>query len=150
MDTERRRSIRLRGYDYSQPGAYFVTICARDSQCVLGEVTGDRVALSALGLLSHALWEQIPDHFPNVTLDEWIVMPNHVHGILLIGERRGTAPSTCALGRCAVPLPRSASVNPLWDRYRQSSGRTRLLSPGTQGAPDLEGLSGNADSTNMC
>lgn len=91
MGIQHRRSIRLQGYDYSQPGAHFVTICTQGRECLFGKVVGDTVALTALGLLAQSLWDQIPDHFLDVTLDERGVMPNHMHGILFIGQGRGTA-----------------------------------------------------------
>ncbi|GAB4506420.1 MAG: transposase [Anaerolineales bacterium] len=83
-DKHHRRSIRLKGYDYSQGGAYAITVCIRNRECILGEVVGDRVALSALGTKAQELWLAIPGRFENVLLDEFIVMPNHVHGIIVI------------------------------------------------------------------
>ena len=79
-----RRSIRLKGYDYSQPGYYFVTICTEKGKCILGEVEKDVVRLSALGEIVESCWNEIPKHFSNVRLDAYIIMPNHVHGILEI------------------------------------------------------------------
>ncbi|HET7010694.1 MAG TPA: hypothetical protein VFI11_07970, partial [Anaerolineales bacterium] len=78
-----RRSIRLRGYDYTQPGAYFVTVCCDQRQCVLGEILADgALCPSPLGLVVHDVWKTIPDHFPSVRLGPFVVMPNHIHGIL--------------------------------------------------------------------
>ena len=72
----RRRSIRLPEYDYSQPGAYFVTICAHDREMSLqAEQVQDAV---------RSAWSGLPNRFPNVTLDEFVVMPNHVHGIIIL------------------------------------------------------------------
>lgn len=73
-----RRSIRLRGYDYSQGGMYFVTICTRDRALLFED---ERVQK-----LAERCWLSIPEHFSAVELDEWIVMPNHVHGLLLIND----------------------------------------------------------------
>jgi len=99
-----RRSIRLPGYDYSQPGGYFVTICTRDRECVLGEVADGQVRLSPLGQIAAGCLADLPSHFQDVELDEWVVMPNHIHAILVI-HGRGTAhlPRPQVLG--AVPLP---------------------------------------------
>jgi putative transposase len=83
-DIHHRRSIRLPGYDYRQDGVYFVTICTHRKQCVLGEVAGDAVVWSPLGIIVAECWTAIPVHFPHVTLDEWVVMPNHVHGLIVI------------------------------------------------------------------
>ena len=85
-----RKSIRLKGYDYSQPGAYYVTICVGGRECVFGHVGVQnfepRVCLSELGKIADDCWQEIPEHFPNVRLDEYIIMPNHVHGILCIAD----------------------------------------------------------------
>jgi len=83
----RRRSIRVRGIDYSQPGVYFVTICAHRRECLFGEANGARIDLSALGLLVQACWLEIPQHFPHVELQGYVVMPNHVHGLLAFTGR---------------------------------------------------------------
>ena len=80
----RRRALRLPGYDYAQVGAYFVTICTRDRICVLGDVVDGEVRLSELGEMVNSVWLELPRHYPYVRLDAWVVMPNHVHGILLL------------------------------------------------------------------
>ncbi len=79
----RRRSIRLPEYDYTRSGAYFVTICTYRQACLFGDVIDSIVQLSAWGEIASQCWRDIPDHFDHVELDEWVVMPNHVHGILL-------------------------------------------------------------------
>jgi REP element-mobilizing transposase RayT len=84
-----RRSIRLRGYDYSQAGAYFVTVCTHDRMCLFGEIMDRQMRLNAAGRVVEQCWNQIPEHFPHVELDEFVVMPNHVHGIIVIAETVG-------------------------------------------------------------
>ncbi len=81
-----RRSIRLRGYDYSSPGAYFVTICTQERECVLDDpiVSG----------IIQDVWNALPRWFPTVTLDEFVIMPNHVHFILWIQSPDAVAPQT--------------------------------------------------------
>lgn len=79
-----RRSIRLPGYDYSQAGAYYVTICVQDRLCLFGDVMNGEVMLNDIGLYVDRCWLEIPKHFPNVVLHEYIIMPNHVHGIIEI------------------------------------------------------------------
>ena len=81
-----RRSVRLRQYDYAQAGAYFVTICVQGRECLLGEVVGAAVALSAYGQIADDWWNDLPRRFPNLDLDGWVVMPNHMHGIIVLGE----------------------------------------------------------------
>ena len=81
-----RRSIRLRGYDYTQQGAYFVTVCTEGRRRLFGAVVNGRMALNDAGRVVAACWRDIPNHFPHVALDEWVVMPDHVHGIIVIGH----------------------------------------------------------------
>ena len=83
-----RRSVRLRDYDYRTPGAYFVTICTRDRMSTLGELAGEHIVLSEAGLLAGSTWESLPSRFPSVQLDAFIVMPNHVHGIVALKGAR--------------------------------------------------------------
>ena len=84
-----RRSIRLRGYDYSQAGAYFVTICTHNRQCLFGEIMGGEMRLNDAGNIARQCWDDIPIHFPQVDLDEFVVMPNHIHGIVVISNNAG-------------------------------------------------------------
>ena len=77
-----RHSIRLKGYDYSHAGLYFITICVKDRECFFGEIIDDKIILNNAGKIADECWLQIPEHFPNVVLHEHIIMPNHVHGII--------------------------------------------------------------------
>ncbi len=79
-----RRSIRLREYDYSSPGAYFVTICTHNRECIFGEIVGQQMNLSPFGEIVNKYWSDLPNHYHGVNLDEIRVMPNHLHGIILI------------------------------------------------------------------
>jgi putative transposase len=82
-----RRSIRLKGYDYRQESVYCVTICTHGRECMLGMVReSDEMVLSAYGAIVEACWANIPTHFPQVELDAFVVMPNHVHAIVVITE----------------------------------------------------------------
>ena len=98
----RRRSLRLRDYDYTACGAYFVTICAADRRCIFGSITNGTVHLSQLGGIADDCWLAIPQHFPNVELDEHVVMPNHMHGILALVAAQHAAPVTKPSPRFAV------------------------------------------------
>lgn len=80
----RRRSIRLKGYDYSKSGAYFITIVTRNRACLFGKVVNGEIRLNDAGRMVVTEWEMIPERFPTVALDAFIVMPNHVHGIIVI------------------------------------------------------------------
>ncbi len=79
-----RRSIRLPDYDYSKPGTYFVTLCVRNRECLFGTVIDNKMVLNEAGQWVKKCWADIPVHFPFVRTDEFIIMPNHIHGILLL------------------------------------------------------------------
>src|SRR6187402_2254625 len=79
-----RRSIRLQRYDYSQAGAYFVTIVTHERDCLFGEIENEIMLLNDYGKIAEECWIAIPEHFPNVILGGYVIMPNHVHGIIVI------------------------------------------------------------------
>ena len=79
-----RRSIRLKEFDYSQAGAYFVTICAQNRECLFGDVTDGKLILNDAGKKVQNLWSDLPWRFSSITLDVFIIMPNHIHGIIMI------------------------------------------------------------------
>jgi len=79
-----RRSIRLKGYDYSQPGFYFVTICSQNRDCLFGKIENGKMILNDAGIMVVKEWLKIPDRFQNTRLHEYILMPNHFHAILEI------------------------------------------------------------------
>ena len=84
-----RRSIRLPGYDYSQAGAYFVTICTQNRRCLFGNVVNVEMVLNHAGRVVAESWQWMGEQYEHVELDEWVIMPNHLHGIIVISERRG-------------------------------------------------------------
>lgn len=79
-----RRSIRLRGYDYAQPGAYFVTVVAQQRACLFGDVVDGEMRLNDAERVVAYTWHDLPNHVGGITLDAFVVMPNHVHGIIII------------------------------------------------------------------
>jgi hypothetical protein len=79
-----RRSIRLQGYDYSQAGAYFVTICAQNRECLFGDIADGEMRLNDAGQMVQTVWDEIPAHYPGIDIDAFVVMPNHIHGIIVI------------------------------------------------------------------
>jgi len=99
FDPERhhRHQFRLKEYDYTSVGAYFVTICAKDKQLFFEN--------ESIGTIVQKCWEEIPQHFPNVELDQFVVMPNHLHGIIIITHRRDAA--------CRVPTAMKNIFGPL-------------------------------------
>jgi putative transposase len=85
-DKYRAESARLKGWDYSVAGYYFVTICTRDRECWLGEVVDDVMRLSPVGKIVAEEWQKTAQIRKYVTLDEWVIMPNHLHGIVIISD----------------------------------------------------------------
>jgi putative transposase len=85
-----RKSIRIQGYDYSQVGVYFVTIVTYQRDCLFGKIENEEMILNDIGNIAVECWHAIPEHFPNVELGAFVIMPNQVNGIILItAERRG-------------------------------------------------------------
>ena len=101
----KRKALRLKSFDYSSEGFYFVTICTQDRQCLFGAVVGagpgagPQMVLNDAGYMVKSIWNEMPDYYPGVYIDEFVVMPNHVHGIISIDNR---------MGRGAVPAPEHA------------------------------------------
>ena len=81
-----RRSIRLKGYDYSQAGLYFITICCQDRICRFGYIKGDEMVLNEYGKIAYHEWVQLCNRFPNFELDVFQIMPNHIHGIIILND----------------------------------------------------------------
>ncbi len=79
-----RRSIRLKGYDYAQAGAYFVTICTQHQGHIFGKVVNEEMRLNAAGRLVQSVWDGLPMHYPHVELDAFVIMPNHIHGVVVL------------------------------------------------------------------
>jgi putative transposase len=144
-DLHHRRSIRLPDVDYTEPGSFFVTICTAGKVCLFGEVV-EEVVRNDFGQVAEACWLEIPEHIPHVELDAFIIMPNHVHGIIGIvaqvpdevcslphGDRgRGTA--------CRAPTRRFADAQPgslptIIGAYKSAVTRRINVLRGTSGAP---------------
>jgi len=84
LEEDGRRSIRLKDYDYGKAGAYFVTICTQGQKNLFGEVLNGEMLLNEIGRVMKKWWEEIDSKFKNVGLDEFVIMPNHFHGIVII------------------------------------------------------------------
>ena len=101
-----RHLTRLKEYDYSQPGGYFITICTKNRSCLFGVVDNDRVILNRYGEIIQISWLALPEHYHNVELDVFVIMPNHIHGIIFLTDvGAGLKPApTVSPGYCH-PLP---------------------------------------------
>ena len=84
-DRHRRRSLRLKGYDYTQAGAYFVTIVVQEKLPLFGVVMDGKMQLNAAGEMVQRIWDAIPNRFPSIVMDAFVAMPNHIHGIMTVG-----------------------------------------------------------------
>jgi REP element-mobilizing transposase RayT len=118
-----RRSIRYDGYDYTLPGAYFVTLLCYGRQCLFGEIRENSIDLSQIGILVSRFWLRIPNHFELASLDEFILMPNHIHGIIWIHEADGKG-KAFAKFNLDLDEPTSANALPL----RQVGSKSGSLS----------------------
>ena len=125
-----RRSIRLKGYDYARAGAYFVTLVTHGRECILGEIVDGEMRVNLLGEIAAYYWQELPRHFARVTLDAFVVMPNHTHGIILIGMNDGDVRGA---GRGGIPRKDEASAVQVAGMSRRSSADASPLPPrGTQ------------------
>ncbi|MBI3609572.1 MAG: transposase [Nitrospirae bacterium] len=106
-----RRSIRLKGYDYSLAGAYFVTVCTWNKECLFGEIVDGEMRMNEYGRVVQDCWDAIPRHFRNVLLDAFVVMPNHVHGILVCTGTDGSHPDRRGAACCARTINRRVPAN---------------------------------------
>ena len=154
-----RRSVRLPAYYYAQPGAYYLTICAHQRRCLFGVVNDGRVGLTRIGEIVAEEWLQSCQVRPEVTLDAWVIMPNHVHGVIFVGAH-GDAPPPLGLrwpdtrnggtrspagdvnGRahCHAPLHRQArSLASLVGGFKGAVTRRVNVLRNTPGAPVWQG-----------
>ncbi len=127
-------STRLKGWDYSGGGFYFVTICTRGRECFFGEIIDGEMRLSDIGRIARQYWLDIPDHSPmNIELDEFVIMPNHIHGIIAImddGNTRGrdvacnVSTNHTAMSKIS---PKSGSLGAIVRSYKSAVSRWARL-----------------------
>ncbi len=91
-DVHHRRSVRLKGCDYSQPGGYFVTVCVQDRICLFGDIVDREMRLNARGHMVDRWWNELGTKYPTVDMDEYVVMPNHLHGIVVLSTSEAHGP----------------------------------------------------------
>ena len=126
MTLPTRKNPRLKDYDYANAGAYFVTICTHHKQAIFGQNKSGVVELSPYGEHVERAWREIPEHFPAVYLDEFVVMPNHVHGVVFIdGER----------ARHASPLQPGPKLGTVIGAFKSAAARLINQARATPGAP---------------
>lgn len=120
-DIHNRRSMRLKGYDYSQAGAYLVTVVTQERLTLFGDVLKGRMQLNPAGEMVQRIWKEMPDRFPHIVMDTFIAMPNHVHGIIILaGAGRAGTQNSYKPSEFDMKTRATTRVAPTVD------GRTRL------------------------
>jgi len=132
-DIHHRRSIRLKGFDYAQAGAYFVTICSWDRECILGNIVDGQVHLNQHGEIVKSEWLKTGDIRSSILLDEFIIMPNHIHGILVINNSRGTLRRAPMYERFGNPV--SNSLSTIVRLFKSTTTKQMNALRSTQGRP---------------
>jgi len=125
-DKYRIKSARLEGYDYSREGLYFITICTKNREDYFGEIKNSKMILSNLGTIADIFWHEIKNHTKNTILHEFIVMPNHIHGIIEIVDHHGCSKDdACIVSTVMVsPLqnisPKSGTISRIVGSYKSA------------------------------
>ncbi len=136
-----RRSIRLRGYDYARPGAYFVTICTKTRLCLFGDVVDGQMRLNDAGKMIQTTWCEIPDHYPGIDVDTFVIMPNHIHGIIILvgaGPRACPEPQVMGQPRGVAPTG-SLSLPDVVHRFKALTTRRYIDGVKQYGWPRFDG-----------
>ena len=141
-----RHSIRLKGYDYSQTGAYFVTICTRNRVCLFGKIENGKMLLNAARRIAEKCWLDIPCHFPDIRLDAFVIMPNHIHGVIIIPDNANSNKTVGAkplspLYEFEKPMPKAKSDDKIEMQYRNLTNLLQKM------GRVLVAFSGGVDST---
>ena len=136
-DYPNRRSIRLKGYDYSQAGLYFITICVKNRECLFGEIKEGEMILNDAGEMVKTQWLALPKRFKNIQLYEYVVMPNHFHAILeIIPDADANAAADVRADPCVCPnnavraypnvCPNNANQNVCPNNIMRNSGKPKI------------------------
>jgi len=129
-----RRSVRLKGYDYSNPGAYYVTICTWNRDCIFGEIINGEMKLNEFGEVVNREWLCSSEIRREIELDEFVVMPNHIHGIIFINGNGNTAHDLGANG-CSPLRKRSRSLSSFIAGYKSAVTKSINILRNTPGMP---------------
>jgi putative transposase len=126
MTQRRRNRLRLQGYDYSQTGLYFVTVVVKDRQPVFGEIVNETITLNEAGKIVQNFWDDLPNQYTNLELDKFIVMPNHVHGSVVIQQK--TPISNHTVGEVHEPPLRQHALDHRRMMIPKIIGRFKMVS----------------------
>jgi len=134
-EVRHRRSIRLKGHDYSKTGAYFVTVCTQNRECLFGEVIEGQMRLNEIGRIVEDQWRNTTQLRPQIGLDAYIVMPNHFHGIVfIIGNRRGVLQYAPTRDRQSFRSP-SQTIGAIIRGFKSATAKEINTSRRTPGLP---------------
>jgi REP element-mobilizing transposase RayT len=139
-----RHSIRLKGYDYTRPGAYFVTIVTKNREYLFGDVVAGVMKPNDAGCIIETVWHELPARFPIVELDAFIVMPNHIHGIIILSDPVDPvgAGSPRPTARAGLPRPWARKPRPYIGQivafYKYQTTKRINQIRGTPGAPEWQ------------
>ncbi len=124
-----RRSIRLKGYDYSQAGAYFITICCHDGECRFGKIIHPgQMELNAYGIIAYNEWIKLSDRFSNFKSDVFQIMPNHIHAIIILKGNENQSPQV-GVTLAVTPLGTTESIDPVVTLAVTPLGTTESIDP---------------------
>jgi putative transposase len=118
----KRQSIRLKGYDYAQEGAYFVTVCTKYRACWFGNIEHGKMNTTSAGSLVRNYWETLPGRFNDVQLDVFVLMPNHIHGIVFVGAQFIAPVNNTSIPGCSIDIN-----NILWEKRTGAMNRAPTL-----------------------
>lgn len=126
-----RKSVRLKGYDYSRPGCYFVTIDLHNIRCMFGGYSNGQLILNDIGKITQKYWQAIPSHFSNVQLDEYVIMPDHIHGILWLKSNRKMSKTRRECKgvqlNALTPPPDRQTINQYYSKISPKSGSLSVI-----------------------
>ena len=132
-----RRSIRLQGYDYTRPGAYFITIVTQGRACLFGEVVAGEMRMNDAGRMVQQVWDELALFYEGVQTDAFIVMPNHVHGIIILTGNVRATPRGCPTTPRGCPDPQSGPGQARGPAPTSGSGQAQGPAPTAPTAPTL-------------
>ena len=133
----KRKPLRLQGYDYAQNGAYYVTICTHHRACLFGNIINDEMVLNDAGQMVQQAWNDLPNHYLNVTLDAFVIMPNHVHGVVLIHD--SLVGDALVASHNTNGRPQGSPLPLIMDRFKSATTVEYIRGVETFGWPSFNG-----------
>jgi len=135
---QKRKALRLAGYNYATPGAYYITICTHGRKSIFGMIEDRTMNLNDYGRIVEKCWFNLPDHYPNIQLGEWIIMPNHIHGIIeivTVGAGSQTLPNVRAGLKPAPTTKKHHGIPEIVRAFKTFSSRRINKLRNTPGTP---------------